>query len=88
MEEFDRLDASLYDAYATGVEGDVPFYVEEARRAGSPVLEIGCGTGRITFPIAQADGCSISWWNPISRGIVSLPGAWSCRTLRRPLCRP
>lgn len=30
---------------------DVGFYVEEAK---SPVLEIGCGTGRILLPIARA----------------------------------
>jgi len=30
---------------------DVAFYVEEAR---SPVLELGCGTGRIVVPIARA----------------------------------
>ncbi|MGE4096329.1 MAG: class I SAM-dependent methyltransferase, partial [Candidatus Binatia bacterium] len=29
-------------------------YVDEARHAGSEVLEIGCGTGRILLPIAQA----------------------------------
>ena len=33
---------------------DVPFYFEEARRANGPVLEIGCGTGRILLPIARA----------------------------------
>jgi SAM-dependent methyltransferase len=32
---------------------DVPFYVEEARRVGGPVLELACGTGRITIPIAR-----------------------------------
>jgi len=34
--------------------GDVAFYVEEALRAGGPVLELGCGTGRILVPSAQA----------------------------------
>lgn len=33
---------------------DVPFYVEEARRAGGMVLEVGCGTGRILIPTARA----------------------------------
>jgi SAM-dependent methyltransferase len=53
MEEYDRIDAEYYDYYSTGLEGDVDFYVAEAQKAGSPVLEIGCGTGRITFPVAQ-----------------------------------
>ena len=54
MKEYDRTDAAFYDYYSTGLEGDVPFYVEEARKAGSPVLELGCGTGRILIPIAEA----------------------------------
>jgi SAM-dependent methyltransferase len=58
MKEYDRLDAAFYDYYSLGVEGDVQFYVEEAQKAGSPVLEIGCGTGRILLPIAES-GVSI-----------------------------
>jgi SAM-dependent methyltransferase len=46
--------AVYYDCLATGVEGDVAFYVGEARSAGSPVLELGCGTGRILIPTAEA----------------------------------
>jgi len=46
--------AELYDAISTGLQGDVPFYVEEAVRAGGPVLELGAGTGRILIPIAEA----------------------------------
>lgn len=33
---------------------DVGFYVERARRSGGPVLEAGCGTGRILIPTARA----------------------------------
>jgi SAM-dependent methyltransferase len=52
--EYTGDSAFLYDSLATGVEGDVAFYVEEARAAGSPVLELGCGTGRILIPMAEA----------------------------------
>jgi len=38
---------------------DVGFYVEEATAASGPVLELGCGTGRILLPIARA-GCTIT----------------------------
>lgn len=54
MREYDKIDASFYDHYSLGIPGDVDFYVEEARRAAGEVLELGCGTGRILIPIAQA----------------------------------
>jgi SAM-dependent methyltransferase len=46
--------ARLYDPWSASVTEDVEFYVEEARRAGGTVVELACGTGRITVPIAQA----------------------------------
>jgi len=33
---------------------DISFFVDAARDAGSPVLEIGCGTGRVLIPTARA----------------------------------
>src|SRR6185295_11400904 len=33
---------------------DVRFYVETALRYGGPVLELGVGTGRVAFALAQA----------------------------------
>ena len=46
--------ALFYDHVATGVEGDTAFYVAEAVASGSPVLELGCGTGRILIPVVRA----------------------------------
>lgn len=49
------LSARHYDAaYAAAHLVDVPFYLDLARRIGGPVLEIGCGTGRVLLPIARA----------------------------------
>jgi SAM-dependent methyltransferase len=46
-------DAGVYDAMH-GRMPDVAWYLELARRARGPVLELCCGTGRITIPLAQA----------------------------------
>jgi SAM-dependent methyltransferase len=54
MQEYTGVEATFYDFCFTGLEGDVQFYVEEAHKTETPVLEIGCGTGRILLPIAQA----------------------------------
>lgn len=62
----DGLDVEVYDArFACGdplLEGDVDFYLEYAKRygrgGGGPVLELGCGTGRITWELAKM-GCDV-----------------------------
>ena len=50
--------AELYDPWSVSVVEDVAFYLEEARRSGGPVLELGVGTGRVAIPIA-ADGIRV-----------------------------
>lgn len=35
------------------VEGDVDFYLARARLTGGPVLDVGCGTGRVSIPLAR-----------------------------------
>ncbi len=52
MSEYDSI-ARLYDPWSRSVVEDVPFYVEEARESGGPVVELGVGTGRIAVPIAS-----------------------------------
>lgn len=54
MQEFMHAGATLYDAYDKGVEGDAGFYKELALSLGGPVVELGVGTGRTLFPIAEA----------------------------------
>lgn len=46
--------ADVYDSIYAYVREDIPFYVREAARSGGPVLELGCGTGRVTLPIAHS----------------------------------
>jgi SAM-dependent methyltransferase len=45
----------LYDSVPLyAARKDIGFYVGEATAARGPVLELGCGTGRILLPIARA----------------------------------
>ena len=46
--------ADVYDSVYSYVREDIPFYVDAAREPGSPVLELGCGTGRVAIPVAEA----------------------------------
>jgi len=47
--------AELYDYVVPYRERqDVAFFVEAARESGGPVLEVGCGTGRVLIPTARA----------------------------------
>jgi SAM-dependent methyltransferase len=47
-------DAALYDMVYSWYDADRAFYVRKAREAGGPVLEVGCGTGRILIPTLEA----------------------------------
>jgi SAM-dependent methyltransferase len=54
------LVAQLYDQVVFYRERpDLDFYQQEAVKSGGPVLEMGCGTGRILLPIARK-GISIT----------------------------
>ena len=50
-----RFTAEFYDHIVPYRERqDVAFFVEMAQATGGPVLEIGCGTGRVLIPTARA----------------------------------
>jgi SAM-dependent methyltransferase len=47
--------AEFYDQLIPYRErGDIAFFVEMAQAANGPVLEVGCGTGRVLIPTARA----------------------------------
>lgn len=52
---YDSFIADYYDEspMVRGRTQDVAFYREAAREFGDPILELGCGTGRITMALAQ-----------------------------------
>jgi SAM-dependent methyltransferase len=47
-------DGELYEILVGGLDYGLDFYVDLARRAEGPVLDIGCGTGRVMLPCLQA----------------------------------
>jgi ubiquinone/menaquinone biosynthesis C-methylase UbiE len=53
MNEYDRF-ARLYDLEHQDFRDDMLFYQNLAARCDGPVLELGCGSGRVSVPLAQA----------------------------------
>ncbi len=57
MEIFDYkqyIEPSLYDVAYSWNTADIPYWVGRAQQARGPVLEAGCGTGRVLIPLLQA----------------------------------
>ncbi|MEK6572561.1 MAG: class I SAM-dependent methyltransferase, partial [Bacteroidota bacterium] len=57
LESYDKYGfvAEFYDYVVPYRERqDVEFFVSLARESGGPVLELGCGTGRVLLPLARA----------------------------------
>jgi SAM-dependent methyltransferase len=52
-------DAEFYDSEFSRRDREIPFFRKHAHLAHGPVLEVACGTGRITLPIAR-DGVDIT----------------------------
>lgn len=45
---------SLYQAHHQEYTEDLPFWLDLARLFGDPILELGCGTGRVLFHLEDA----------------------------------
>ncbi len=46
--------ADIYDRVYAYLDHDLPLYIEQATASGGPVLEMGCGTGRVALAMAKA----------------------------------
>lgn len=57
-------DGALYDVIFDQFDYALDFYLNLAKQSPGPILEIGCGTGRITIPLlksgVQVDGLDLS----------------------------
>jgi trans-aconitate methyltransferase len=51
--------AASYDRWAADMTEDVPFYVQLAKEAEGPIVELAVGTGRVAIPVAQAIGRTV-----------------------------
>ncbi|MFY9530386.1 MAG: class I SAM-dependent methyltransferase [Candidatus Acidiferrales bacterium] len=52
---YESFVAEYYDAIPFVKDrADLMFYLDEAKRSGDPIVELGCGTGRVLLPIAEA----------------------------------
>lgn len=52
------MDPALYDALHRAYDEDLPFWRRLAHEAKGPILEMGCGTGRVLLPLLQ-DGLDL-----------------------------
>ena len=48
-----------YDEWAAEMTEDIPFYVELAREADGPLVELAVGNGRVAIPVAEATGKAV-----------------------------
>ncbi|HSF81176.1 MAG TPA: class I SAM-dependent methyltransferase [Anaerolineales bacterium] len=46
--------ARYYHAHHSQQSEDIPFWLELAEQKGSPILELGCGSGRVSLALARA----------------------------------
>jgi SAM-dependent methyltransferase len=53
---WDEAFASQYEEWSAQMTADVAFYVEFAREAVGPLVELAIGNGRVAIPVAQATG--------------------------------
>ncbi|WP_327588659.1 class I SAM-dependent methyltransferase [Nonomuraea sp. NBC_00507] len=56
MTTWDEAFANRYEEWSAHMTADVAFYVDLAREADGPLVELAVGNGRVAIPVAQATG--------------------------------
>jgi SAM-dependent methyltransferase len=53
---WDEAFSLRYEEWSSHMTADIPFYVDLAREADGPLVELAIGNGRVAIPVAQATG--------------------------------
>jgi SAM-dependent methyltransferase len=56
MTSWDEAFAERYEEWSASMTADIAFYVDLAREADGPLVELAIGNGRVAIPVAQATG--------------------------------
>lgn len=56
---WDEAFSRRYDEWSAHMTADIAFYVELARKANGPLVELAIGNGRVAIPVAQATGRTV-----------------------------
>jgi SAM-dependent methyltransferase len=59
MMSWDEAFSHRYDEWASEMTADIPFYVQLAREADGPLVELAVGSGRVAIPVALATGRTV-----------------------------
>jgi len=54
LPQYEGFFAEFYDILHSSYDADLKIYLELAKEHGDPLLELGCGTGRLLIPLAAA----------------------------------
>jgi SAM-dependent methyltransferase len=65
-----RFDAAKYYDYNPNAPDDIPFYIQRIPSRDAKLLELGCGTGRVTIPLSQH--CAFIQGIDLSKAMIAL----------------
>lgn len=69
-------DADFYNQEFADRTHEISFFLKHAQLRSGPILEVACGTGRITLPIARAGIAADGGVAGVHYGLTSIPQSW------------